>query len=50
MPKMPVAAPDAEARDKQRTEALMEIAEALKTMMADIADLRASVRAIAAKR
>jgi hypothetical protein len=46
---MVIAGGDVDTRDRQRTEALMEIAEAMKAIQKDIADLRANVRAIAGK-
>lgn len=47
---MPQASENPDTREKQRIEALMEIAEALKAMQVDMADIRAMVRAIATKR
>ena len=43
---IPQVGQDAEMREKQRTIALMEIAAALKTVAADVAELRAAVTAL----
>ena len=46
---MATANDDPGLRDKQKTEALMEIAEALKAMRLEFAHIQADVRAIATK-